>query len=768
LISSGHARNIIVVGNPENSPPVRPDSVPSEARWDPKDPGFEWVVGEVDSEGRRHGVYRSWNRSGVLHGECSYDHGKVHGKNTNFHPDGTVASEADWHSGVIMNSAFYRSEAPSPEPFAQAAANVWAAKYFTRDGKTNYTIRYFLRDGTECGPDGKALPPRPKTVSAEARWFPDMDRWVDGEIERGTNKQVGRWRWWSREGVLRHEEIRDAAGEPTMIAQYEADGSIEKKTTRNADGEERDYYFDGGTLSTRHREDAKGRQIYKGSWLRNGSLHEERVVTYDGDAIASVTERGRGGVLELEARREGPALACVLYHDDGKTIAATGGHSGEKLAGTWKIFDETGTLRREVDMTPLEIRFGVTGDGLQWKLGEALFKVDEPTLPLPAQLAGVESEPWAETHGCYDDCVDEFPAYLRGLASPDPLVRMYCLGSIETEIEHQGSTYPATARVIPYLARLLSHPNVDRAPLLSTIQAAGDNTAPYVSQVQELAEDDPERFAIEGTAKAVSAAWPHIFAIFPKATPAERRRILVLAKYAPDASPNVLEVARNDPDPAMRACAVDSLTSIAGYMVADAIACLGDKDALVRTAAAIAIATSKGPDTPREVVAAIREAIHGYKEIAGRWTALPYVDGHVLAYLALAAGSVRSPDARSLVQALCERLDDVDGRSAITYGQGLLALAFGRGERPFAKRFVEILDTLAHSKQFWTFNVNAHEILGRWNLPREQGELTKLVLACKAAPDPESFMHAQMHAHDDDDDHDEDPDDLGGDDDDDV
>ena len=65
-----------------------------------------------------------------------------------------------------------------------------------------------------------------------------------------------------------------------------------------------------------------------------------------------------------------------------------------------------------------------------------------------------------------------------------------------------------------------------------------------------------------------------------------------------------------------------------------------------------------------------------------------------------------SADARSLAQALCERIDEVDGRSAVTYGQGLLALALGTGERPFAKRFVEILATLATSKQFWVRDVN--------------------------------------------------------------
>ncbi|HEY5945010.1 MAG TPA: hypothetical protein VIV40_05935 [Kofleriaceae bacterium] len=734
------------MGNPENSPPARPRAVPEEARWDPKDPGFEWIAGELDQDGRRHGTYRSWTRDGVLHGESNYVHGKVHGKNINFHPDGTVASEADWVMGLILDSVFYRSDSPTTEPFAQAGANVWSVRYYTRDGKTNYTIRYFMRDGTECGPDGNALPPRPDSVSPDARWFPDMDRWVEGAIERGTNNQVGRWRWWSRDGVLRHEEMRDPSGQPTLIAQFEPDGTLKKKTTRSSLGEERDYYFEDGKLSTRYREDPSGRQTYKGTWTRDGELDEESAREFEQEALTSVIERGRGGVMRFEARREGPGLACVLYQDDGKTMAATGLIENEKLAGTWRIFDAAGGLRRELDMTPLAIEQRPTAQGLEWELGHALFIVDEATLATPEQLGGVDDVPWAETAGCFDDNVDVFPRLLRGLVSSDPLIRQYCLGAIEYEIEHQGSTYPATARVIPWLARLLSHPNAERSKLLATIQRAGQAVAPYVEQVQEMDQDDPERFAIEGTYKALGAAWPDIFATFFAATPAERRMILVLAKFAPAAKHNVIEVARGDSDPGMRACAVDSLTAMEGYDLADVTPCLADKDPLVRAATAISIALSKGPDTPREAVGALREAVHGYQDIAARWNELPYSDGHVLAYLALATGSVRSADARSLVQALCERVDEVDGRSAVMYGQGLLALAFGRGEMPFAKRFVQIIETLATSRQFWVFNVNAHEVLAKWNLPRSQEALAALLTELKCKPEPEAWLHAQMHA----------------------
>ena len=740
------------MGNPENSPPARPRTVPEEARWDPKDPGFEWVAGALDADGRRHGPYRAWTRDGVLHGDSTYVHGKVHGKNVNYHPDGTVASEADWVMGLILDSVFYRSDAPTPEPFAQAAPNVWSVRYYTRDGKTNYTIRYFTRDGTECGPDGHALPARPPSVSPDARWFPEMDRWVDGAIERGTNKQVGRWRWWSRDGALRHEEQRDASGQPVVIAQYDADGALKKKTTRSAQGEERDY-FEAGKLATRQREDTKGRQTYRASWRPDGELETETTRTFAADeqgetgtdALTSVTERGRGGVLCFEARREGPGLACVLYHGDGTTIAATGVIESDKLAGTWRLFDEAGAVHREIDMTPLGIAQRPTAQGLARELGHALFARDAATLPVPAQLAGVDDEPWAETPGCYDEHVEELPRLLAGLASPEPLIRQYCLETIASEIEHQGSTYPATARAIPWLARLMSHDGVDRARLLAMILGAAQSATESLDHVHELEADDPERLAVEGTRAAAGAAWPHVFAAFASATPDERRMMFALARLVPEARPSLVELARSAADPALRACAIEQLTSALAFELADVLPCLADKDPLVRAAAAIAIARRSGPASPREVVAVLREAVHGYEEIAARFAELPHASGHVLAQLALASGSVYSPDARSLARALCERLDKVDDRSAVTYAEGLLGLAFGNGDRPFAKRFVEIVGTLATSAQLWSQPAKAAEVLDRWKLPRSQDELKQLVSQLEAQADPEAWMHARMH-----------------------
>ncbi len=715
------------MASPDNSVPPRPASVPADARWDPKEPGFEWVQGQHDAEQRRHGTFRSWTREGILHGESHYDHGRVHGKNINFHPDGTIASEADWVNGVIMDSVFHRSAQPTTEPFAQAHPNVWSVRYYTRDGTTNYTIRYFARDATECGPDGQSLPPRPSTVSLDARWFPDLERWVDGEIERGTNVQLGRWRWWSKEGVLRHEELRDQAGTARAIAKFRGDGSVEKRTTKDDQGgEQRELYGETGKLSLRMKTDAQHRQIYAAVWLPDGSLVEETTRVFEGDALQSVTEKGERGVRRFEAKREGSALACVLFGADGKALAATG-LIDRTLLGTWRIFDARGALRREVDTTTFGIAHEVTGRGLAAALGAALFRNDE--LPSPPQLAGMEGEPWERL--------------VRGLVAEDPLVREYALRATRTDVLGEGSVTPAAAKVVPYLARLLSHPQLERSQVLGLLY---ELALASLSEAVGARNSASDANAARATADALDASWPAIFSQFATCTLEDRRRIFELAKLAPAAKPAILEIARKDSDATLRALATRCFIELPTFTAADAGPLLADKDALVRATTAIALGLHKGGDAPREAVHGLDDALRHWREYAQRYAELPFAESHVLAQIAIAAGAIRTPDARSLAKELCAVIDEVDGRSAVVFARGLLALAFGPApyDRPYAKRFREILETLARSKAFWSQEAAACGVLESWRLPPNRIALLSLATEIHGAADQEAAMHAKL------------------------
>jgi hypothetical protein len=730
---------------PPMKQPPRPASVPADARYQADSPGFEWIAGPLDDAGEKHGVYLSWTKEGVLHGECTYVHGKLHGENKNFHPDGTNASIGHWREGTLYDCVYYKATGESPEPWpGDAGPTVTSVAYLSRDGKSNYTIRFFAGD-TEVANSGAALPPRPATVSPDARWFPNLSLWVDGAIARAGSVQIGPWTWWNGDGELQREEIRAADGKATAVTEYE-DGALKRRKAQTADGGEDDEWFRAGVRSAFYRKDGQGRRYYEAHWYtKTGELREETAKTFDAAGLAAVTERGEGGVLRFEAKREGDALACVLYADDGKTPAASGLWRDDKLAGAWRIFDGAGAVRRTVETGTLDRKQKPSHQGLAFTLGRAAYAADEPGFATPRELEGVDAIAWKDVSGCYNDAVGDFPRLLRGIVSGDPLVTLYASGCIDSEIEHQGSTYPATAAVIPWLAKLLTHPAADKSRLLGLIKVAGECAKPYVAEVKDLPADDDNRVGIEGTYLAVGAAWPLVWAQYPTADRIQQQVILAIAKCAPSSRADLVALATEDPDPAVRACAVDSLVAADDGAAAAAVA-LADRAGLVRTAAAVAIALRSGPEAPPEVVPVLAAAIEGWRELATPWAQLPYTDGHVLAYVALALGSVRAPAARELVAPLCARIDEVDGVSAVTYGRGLCALAFGRGEKPFAAGFVDVVETLAKSKQFWVFNVNAHEVLGMWNFPRGEDALKALAAELRAAGgEAEAVLHARMH-----------------------
>jgi hypothetical protein len=185
-----------------------------------------------------------------------------------------------------------------------------------------------------------------------------------------------------------------------------------------------------------------------------------------------------------------------------------------------------------------------------------------------------------------------------------------------------------------------------------------------------------------------------------------------------------------------------------------------DRDPVVRAVTAIRLGLTLGPEAPASVVPALANALRGWHEIESGWAELPFTDGHLLGSLALALGSIRSSDARTLAPLLCATIDETDGVSATAVGRGLLALVLGRGELPFDAAFIDVLDTLATSDEFWRFNVNAGEILDLWNLRDGIGDdakaqLAALVRELRAAEDPAAMLHAKIHEDDGDDDGDD-------------
>ncbi|MEV6303634.1 HEAT repeat domain-containing protein [Actinoplanes sp. NPDC051861] len=84
-------------------------------------------------------------------------------------------------------------------------------------------------------------------------------------------------------------------------------------------------------------------------------------------------------------------------------------------------------------------------------------------------LNGIDDVDWSSLDGAYGPC-DEAPEILRAIASPDPEVAGEGRYDFHSSIWHQGTVYPVTAEVVPFLVELAATPGVHhRDHLLRTL-----------------------------------------------------------------------------------------------------------------------------------------------------------------------------------------------------------------------------------------------------------------------------------------------------------
>jgi hypothetical protein len=82
-------------------------------------------------------------------------------------------------------------------------------------------------------------------------------------------------------------------------------------------------------------------------------------------------------------------------------------------------------------------------------------------------LQGLDAVPWADLEHAYGSAAD-VPDLLRKLLDPNSKVRDEVLRTLYSNVFHQGTRYPATAHVIPFLIEMCASPDVpNRGDLLS-------------------------------------------------------------------------------------------------------------------------------------------------------------------------------------------------------------------------------------------------------------------------------------------------------------
>jgi hypothetical protein len=110
-------------------------------------------------------------------------------------------------------------------------------------------------------------------------------------------------------------------------------------------------------------------------------------------------------------------------------------------------------------------------------------------------LAGLTEVPWRQLHHAHGAAAD-VPDRLRMLRSPNQATRSNAMSWLSGSVVHQGTRWPVSAAVVPFLVALVDDPSTpDREPVLNLLHAVvlGDATLPFAedfSPGDDLSADD--------------------------------------------------------------------------------------------------------------------------------------------------------------------------------------------------------------------------------------------------------------------------------------
>ena len=318
-------------------------------------------------------------------------------------------------------------------------------------------------------------------------------------------------------------------------------------------------------------------------------------------------------------------------------------------------------------------------------------------------LEGMDAVDWAGLRHAYGPATD-VPQWLRSLGSPDPEVRQ-CAREY-WNIVHQGTRYAATAPAVPYLVDLaLARDTRGRDWLvwLLTYAAIGYDADSLPDGIVEVTLDqlarttntptDPEGEYWEHAAwalaayQAVQAAVPSLLPLLDDHVVRLRRAVAHLLAWFPRWASSSLPLLRArlgaEPDPDAKATMVVAIGLLAGWRDETSDRrrleqLLGDADAVVRWAAAVALARLFPQAPPEPAVGQLLGWLTG-QAAPGRRPAILFPTPEQYAMLVVRA--VPALRERAAAEAILARLPALSGQAAHSLVWNLITLAF-KAERP--------------------------------------------------------------------------------------
>lgn len=591
--------------------------------------------------------------------------------------------------------------------------------------------RCFDANGVEVDAHGAAIPARPEGLGEDAVFDSSNTRWITG-FDPSTLPPMGLITIHGLDGTK--DETLEFAG-----------GKLRARRRFNR----------GGGLLAETANDERGREILDVLYHSTDGSERHRIErTYDGDTLATVDITV--GSRTVRGRRSERGLTYEFFVDG--ELAARGTVVEDTAVGVWEFIEGDRTFG--LDLSDLGVRAKVDEDfEPSWLLGNVLLD-REDAAPDVAALAGVDDIDWADVPGCYGEEVENFPKYLRALVSDVAAVRRSALARIYGETLHQGTIYPATAQVIPFVLRLLDQRNADAQALLEFVEAVTSQAQAYREEALEWDEDSDDRIAVLGTIEGLELGFARVAALVDSKDPRLMAAALALASRAGTHGQALLERAARDGDWLTTATAVHGLLDSRGEALTAELALtwLEHDDAIVRVCAALATARHLGTTSPPRTSAVLCEALDHESDLAGRFARLPFVEGRLLAHATLALAQVRDDAAMARAVGLAGRLNDLDLFTLDSVSFGLLRLCFGDGTPPFAPGFIDVLAAIASCRRLEGY-CNFSESSQHFGLPSRALAYRALVDTLRGAADPTGHMASVLRVTTSDEDEEEDDDD---------
>jgi hypothetical protein len=355
-------------------------------------------------------------------------------------------------------------------------------------------------------------------------------------------------------------------------------------------------------------------------------------------------------------------------------------------------------------------------------------------------LQGLDEVPWADLEHAYGSAAD-VPNLLRKLLDPDPKTRAATLHTLYGNVFHQGTRYPATPYVVPFLIEMCATPTVPgRGDLLNywgslitgyfSVQERplwGDGERiHWYDKVQDADKDDPYAEALHAVYRESLKGYALLGDLLADEDATVRSGaacvLACLPTAADDSAPRLETRLYVEESGWVRAAIAFALGEL-GASIPLRRMVAADPFAAARCMAACELARIQPTeDLIEPLVQFVSEPIEGYEGVPG-------AGGKSTGDAAFSVSNLPAEIQLKAVPAICDRLDKARSFDTIPLVHALLSAAFPPRKEPLTEPTdfqKSVLSRMVNTEELWSISNLSRDFRSR-GLSQDRGKCASLV-----------------------------------------